>query len=64
VLASRAVVILFSQEWIHAQKLLLAKYLSEEQAVGRNYAEKSFWQTEIIQLFIVSYRGKCKWGAE
>ncbi len=59
-LACRASAGLSAEERMRALELLLAKYCPDDAVVGRQYAAKSFFRTEIIRLDILRWSGKCK----
>lgn len=60
VLKCRAFHRLPAEERMHALELFIAKYSPDDQVLGRKYAEKSFFRTEIIRLDISEFSGKAK----
>lgn len=60
VLACKACTHLPAEERMKALELFLGKYAPDDQAVGLQYARKSFHRTEIIRLDILEGSGKCK----
>lgn len=48
------------EERRQAFSLLLSKYSLHDRSTGLQYAEKSFYRTEIIRLDITGWSGKCK----